>query len=129
MLPEPNRLRRHSDFALTVKRGRRSGRRDVVVHAFDHASTGELVRCGGPRFGLVVSKAVGPAVIRHRVARRLRHICVDLMDRVPDGTDVVIRALPGAAAADSRVLDEQVRSLLRRMNLLEPVNESVSESV
>ncbi|NLE81695.1 MAG: ribonuclease P protein component, partial [Rhodococcus sp.] len=66
---------------------------------------------------------------RHRVARRLRHICVGLVHSVPDGTDVVIRALPGAATADSHELEEQVRGLLRRMNLLEHVTESVSESV
>ncbi|MFD4369315.1 ribonuclease P protein component [Rhodococcus sp. NPDC058521] len=125
MLPEPNRLRRHSDFSSTVKRGRRSGRRDVVVHAFDHATTDELIRVGGPRFGLVVSKAVGPAVIRHRVARRLRHICIGLVDRVPEGTDIVIRALPGAATAGSSELEQQIQLLLQRMNLLESVSESV----
>ena len=35
MLPEPYRLRRHSDFSVAVRRGRRMGRRDLVVHAFD----------------------------------------------------------------------------------------------
>ncbi|MCQ4119535.1 ribonuclease P protein component [Rhodococcus tibetensis] len=118
MLPEPYRLRRHSDFSLTVRRGRRMGRRDLVVHAFDRVQTDELVSSGGPRFGLVVSKAVGPAVIRHRVARRLRHICIDLVGIVPATTDVVIRALPGAATASSRDLDKQLRAGLSRLDLL-----------
>ncbi|KXF85784.1 ribonuclease P [Rhodococcus ruber Chol-4] len=73
---------------------------------------------GGPRFGFVVSKAVGPAVIRHRVARRLRHICATLVDEVPVGADVVVRALPGAASASSRELDRQVRSGLARLGLV-----------
>ncbi|WP_084385681.1 ribonuclease P protein component [Rhodococcus sp. WMMA185] len=124
MLPEPNRLRRHSDFSLTVRRGRRVGRGDLVVHAFDRVQAGELVSNGGPRFGLVVSKAVGPAVIRHRVARRLRHVCMDLLETVPVGTDVVIRALPGAATASSRDLDKQLRAGLHRLNLLAPVSNS-----
>jgi len=118
VLPEPHRLRRHSDFSLTVRRGRRMGRRDLVVHAFDRAQADELVSSGGPRFGLVVSKAVGPAVIRHRVARRLRHICASLVDEVSEGSYVVIRALPGSATATSAELDRQLRSGLRKLDLL-----------
>ncbi|WP_072690462.1 ribonuclease P protein component [Rhodococcus marinonascens] len=124
MLPEPHRLRRHADFSLTVRRGRRMGRGDLVVHALDHAQTDKLVSSGGPRFGLVVSKAVGPAVTRHRVARRLRHVCVDLIELIPTGTDVVIRALPGAATASSRDLDKQLRAGLLRLDLLAPVSNS-----
>ncbi|WP_137722883.1 ribonuclease P protein component [Prescottella subtropica] len=118
MLPEPYRLRRRSDFSVTVRRGRRMGRRDLVVHAFGRETRESLVSVDGPRFGLVVSKAVGPAVIRHRVARRFRHICAGLVDVVPADTDVVIRALPGAAAASSRELDKQLRSVLRKLDLL-----------
>lgn len=118
MLPEPYRLRRRSDFSVTVRRGRRMGRRDLVVHALERGGEAQVVRIGGPRFGLVVSKAVGPAVIRHRVARRFRHICAGLVDTVPADADVVIRALPGAATASSRELDKQLRSVLRKLDLL-----------
>ncbi|MFD4294784.1 ribonuclease P protein component [Rhodococcus sp. NPDC058505] len=118
MLPEPHRLRRRADFASTVRRGRRAARRDVVVHALTEATHESLVGDPGPRFGLVVSKAVGPAVIRHRVARRLRHICASLVDDVSEGTFVVIRALPGAATASSADLDRQLRSGLRKLNLI-----------
>lgn len=82
---------------------------------------------GGPRFGLVVSKAVGPAVIRHRVARRLRHICAGLVHDLPAHTDVVLRALPGAAAADSHDLERQVRSGLDRLGLLELVSSAETD--
>lgn len=120
MLPEPYRLRHRSDFSATVRGGRRMGRRDLVVHAARRDTADSLVSFGtdGPRFGLVVSKAVGPAVIRHRVARRFRHICVGLVDAVPVDTDVVIRALPGSATASSRELDRQLRSVLRKLDLL-----------
>ncbi|MFC4603823.1 ribonuclease P protein component [Rhodococcus kronopolitis] len=124
MLPEPHRLRRRSDFASAVRRGQRAARRDVVVHALTGIQAEALVRDPGPRFGLVVSKAVGPAVIRHRVARRLRHICVGLVREVPEGTHVVIRALPGAATATSEDLDRQLRSGLRKLNLLVSVGNS-----
>ncbi len=118
MLPEPYRLRRRADFSETVRRGRRQGRRDLVVHAIEREQAELVVSFGGPRFGFVVSKAVGPAVIRHRVARRLRHICATLVDEVPVGADVVVRALPGAASASSHELDRQVRSGLARLGLV-----------
>ncbi|WP_132475107.1 ribonuclease P protein component [Rhodococcus sp. SMB37] len=120
MLPEPYRLRRRSDFSEAVRRGRRQGRRDLVVHALQREQPDFVVSgVDGPRFGLVVSKAVGPAVIRHRVARRLRHICVELVESIPEGTDVVLRALPGAATAESCDLERQVRSGLTRLGVLE----------
>jgi ribonuclease P protein component len=118
VLPEPYRLRRRADFSETVRRGRRQGRRDLVVHAIEREQAELVVSFGGPRFGFVVSKAVGPAVIRHRVARRLRHICATLVDEVPAGADVVVRALPGAASASSQELDRQVRSGLARLGLV-----------
>ncbi|RVW02060.1 ribonuclease P protein component [Rhodococcus xishaensis] len=118
MLPEPYRLRRSADFSATVRSGRRMGRRDLVVHVLERDAADSLVSVNGPRFGLVVSKAVGPAVIRHRVARRFRHICAGLIDTVPVDTDVVIRALPGSATASSRELDKQLRSVLRKLDLL-----------
>ncbi|UGT70783.1 ribonuclease P protein component [Nocardia gipuzkoensis] len=131
MLPEPYRLHHRADFSRTVRRGQRIGRRDLVVHALVHEYDGGmgakgrhdqipddvLVRVGGPRFGLIVSKAVGNAVIRHRVARRLRHMCAQVVDEVPPGTDVVIRALPGAATASSEDLLRQLRTALRKLGV------------
>ncbi|MBP2188225.1 ribonuclease P protein component [Nocardia goodfellowii] len=71
---------------------------------------------GGPRFGLIVSKAVGSAVIRHRVARRLRHMCGKVIHDLPVEADIVIRALPGAADADSDELLRQLRGALRKLD-------------
>jgi ribonuclease P protein component len=47
--------------------------------------------------GFVVSKAVGPAVTRNRVKRRLRHLAADQLTLTPAGTDLVVRALPSAS--------------------------------
>ncbi|QLY31061.1 ribonuclease P protein component [Nocardia huaxiensis] len=119
MLPEPFRLHRRTDFSRTVRQGRRIGRRDLVVHVLLHDDRTDTqtpaIRTGGPRFGLIVSKAVGPAVVRHRVARRLRHICASLAGELPDGADIVIRALPGAADAPSAELERQMRSGIRKL--------------
>lgn len=125
MLPEQYRLHHRRDFSATVRGGRRCGRRDLVVHAISGTeSEKNLISTTGPRFGLVVSKAVGPAVVRHRVARRLRHVAATLLEDLDSSTDVVIRALPGAAEASSQELARQLRSGLDRLNLLVPKGES-----
>jgi ribonuclease P protein component len=49
------------------------------------------------RIGFVVSKAVGPAVTRNRVKRRLRHLCRERIEALPPGSLLVVRALPPAA--------------------------------
>jgi ribonuclease P protein component len=129
VLPEPHRLHHHSDFSRTVRRGHRIGRRDVVVHALipDVAVVPPGVpddaivsRVGGPRVGLIVNKAVGSAVVRHRVSRRLRHVCAQLFAEMLStanphavplrAADLVIRALPSAASASSAELTGQLRS-------------------
>lgn len=62
--------------------------------------------------GFVVSKAVGGAVVRNAVRRRLRGLVMEHIDAVPQGTDVVVRALPGAAGADYATLGADFRSAL-----------------
>lgn len=81
-----------------------------------------LIRVGGPRFGLIVSKAVGNAVIRHRIARRLHHMCAQVIAELPAGTDVVIRALPGAATVSSDDLFRQLHGALRKLGVAATVS-------
>jgi ribonuclease P protein component len=67
------------------------------------------------RFGFIVSKQVGSAVVRNTVRRRLKAVCAEALDSVRPGSDVVIRALPSAASADfSELRDEVQRCLARR---------------
>lgn len=89
----------------------RAGSRTLMVHVYSRDTP---VIQGGPRFGLVVSKQVGNAVMRHAVSRKLRGVVQrELVDRLPRECDVVIRALPPAAAATS---DELARDLAKAMD-------------
>ncbi|SDP75921.1 ribonuclease P protein component [Actinopolyspora xinjiangensis] len=72
------------------------------------------------RVGFVVSKAVGNAVVRHRVARQLRHLMRDRLPALPPGTMVVIRALPPAAAATSAELGRDIDKAARKLRLPVP---------
>jgi ribonuclease P protein component len=71
----------------------------------------------GPHIGLVVSKAVGTAVQRHRVARRLRHVARTVIGELQPGDRIVIRALPGSRHAISARLEQELRTALRRTRL------------
>lgn len=68
-----------------------------------------------PRFGFIISKQVGTAVVRNTVRRRLKAVCADALDRVPEGTDVVIRALPASATASYAELRVDVTRCLGRL--------------
>ncbi len=57
-----------------------------------------------PRVGFVVSRAVGNAVVRNRVKRRLRHLVREHLSSLPGSAVLVVRALPAAAAASSAEL-------------------------
>jgi len=62
-----------------------------------------------------VSKAVGNAVERHRVSRRLRHVARTVIPQL-DATDlVVIRARAGSSEAPSSRLEQQLQRALERL--------------
>ncbi|MER7703418.1 ribonuclease P protein component [Kitasatospora sp. NPDC097605] len=127
MLPSENRLRRRQDFATAVKRGRRAGRPLLVVHLAREDAPGDCtdrtsdtrphVAEGTPsaRAGFVVSKAVGPAVTRNLVKRRLRHLVRDRLSRLPAGSLIVVRALPPAASASYQDLERDLDAALKRL--------------
>jgi ribonuclease P protein component len=103
-------MTRSTEFGATVSQGMRAVQPDFVVHAL-RSSDGTA---DGPRIGLVVSKAVGGAVQRHRVARRLRHVARTVIDELDPADRVVIRALPSCRHAISARLEQELRTALRR---------------
>ena len=62
-----------------------------------------------------MSKAVGGAVVRNKVKRRLRHLMRERVDQLPPGSLVVVRALPGAGDVDHAQLAQDLDAALRRL--------------
>lgn len=73
-----------------------------------------LRRSRAPRVGFIVSKAVGNSVVRHRVTRKLRAVVAERIDHLPNGTDLVLRALPAAAGASSSDFSGDLDQALRK---------------
>ena len=78
-----------------------------MVHV-DVAPGGDMAPVPPARVGVVVSRAVGPAVTRNLVKRRLRHVLARRLPELPAGSRVVVRALPAAGDASSTQLDAAV---------------------
>ncbi|WP_371406100.1 ribonuclease P protein component [Kribbella sp. NBC_00662] len=110
MLPASNRLRRSDDFGRAVRSGRRAARRAVVLHLLAEAGCAEP-----PRVGFVVNKAVGNAVLRNRVHRRLRAVMATRLPDLPAGSLTVVRALPSSASASYDELAADVDGALTRL--------------
>jgi len=112
VLAADHRLRDSDAFRRTVRSGRRAGGAALVVHLQLHG--GEGASDLGPRVGLVVSKAVGNAVVRNRVKRRLRHLVKDNLASLPVSSELVVRALPPAATLSSQELGVELTRCLER---------------
>ena len=116
MLPPENRLRGARDYRSTVRRGVRVGRPLVVVHLIP----GTDGRDSPARVGFVVGRNVGGAVVRNAVRRRLRHLLRDRLERLPAGSQVIVRAQPEAASVPghtlSRDLDDALDHALSRVH-------------
>ena len=118
MLPQQSRMRRPEDFRRVLRTGRRAGGSVVAGHLLLVGEDGP-VRSGDPaKVGFIVSRAVGSALVRNRVKRRLRELMRRRVASLPGGCLLVLRAYPAAASARQEDLaadlDLVIGRLLRR---------------
>jgi len=109
-------MRRGAEFALAVRTGARAGTRTVTGHLL--VRDDEVHRREPARVGFAVSRAVGSAVTRNRVKRRLRELMRGYLHSLPGGSLLVVRANAAAAHASqpdlAADLDSVIGRLLRR---------------
>ena len=125
MLPQQSRMRRAEDFRRVLRAGRRAGGSVLAGHLLlppgpDGAAgtPGEVLSGDPAKVGFIVSRAVGSAVVRNRVKRRLRELMRGRLASLPRGGLLVLRAPPAAASARqadlAADLDLVIGRLLRR---------------
>jgi ribonuclease P protein component len=99
------------DFAALVERG--------TMRSHPLLATRVLrTDLGSTRYGLATSKALGSAVVRNRVRRRLREVLRSMAPEVRPGWDVLVIARPGLVTADQRSMEETLGRLLRRSGVM-----------
>src|SRR5919204_2040629 len=96
-----HRLSRSKDFDAVYRQGRSVSTRFLVLHWFTREDGDDE-----PRLGLAVPRAVGTAVVRNKMKRRLRELWRSRLDQLPRGRDYVLVVRPGLPeAVESRGVD------------------------
>jgi len=125
VLPAAHRMRSSRDFTSVTRGGRRARSGGMVVYllpelvrtSFGKAQDGSVPADGliPAKVGLIVGKAVGGSVVRHRVSRRLRAQLADRIEQLPPGCGLVVRALPELGTAESQSIARQLDRALAKL--------------
>ncbi|MBC9926984.1 MULTISPECIES: ribonuclease P protein component [unclassified Leucobacter] len=103
-----HRVTRGDEYRSIVRKGRRVGGAYCITHAVLRSPEDPA------RFGYIVTKAVGNAVTRNLLRRRLKGITEALLHDGLTGVDVVFRVLPASSDAPyARMADEVGRAVRR----------------
>jgi ribonuclease P protein component len=79
----------------------------------ESSSAGEPVASRTSRFGISIKKALGGAVVRNRIRRRVREILRRNRTEIPAGWDIVIHPKSTVAQAAFAPLEAELVRLLR----------------
>ena len=103
--PREARLLRRSEFDAVYRDGRRRSGRHFAI----------LFRANGlerSRLGVSIKRALGGAVVRNRIRRRVREIFRLHRMEIPAGWDIVVHPRNSVATAEFRALEREFLSLL-----------------
>jgi ribonuclease P protein component len=103
IFPRSGRLLRHADFERVYKSGKR--------HFATHMTVFYLAQqeAQGFRVGFTVSKALGGAVVRNRMRRRLREAVRLVREGAGPAVDVVINPKKSLLTADFTEIQREVK--------------------
>jgi ribonuclease P protein component len=110
--PKSRRLTQSAEFAQVKKNGRVYRGRSVLLSIL---RANDATRF---RAGFITSRALGPAVARNRVRRRLREIVRKHQREIVDGTWIVTIARAQAVGATYQELEVEWLRLAKRASIL-----------
>ena len=110
MLPKKARLTTSEDFAKATKSGLRLTSSNLVGYLYISPAVTPAVSA---KCGLIINKSVGGSVMRHRIARQLRHDLAPIVHAFPTNSLFVVRVLKCAPGYTSE-LSQLVSGLLSR---------------
>ena len=111
-LPRSRRLHLKRDFARIIQKGAKYQTRGLVLW------TDVSQQIGPARFAVVVSKKLGPAVVRNRTKRLLREAFRTLAVRFSTGVDLIVKPLDSETLSTVQAAQEALTSLCGQAALL-----------
>lgn len=109
LLPSNARIKSSSDFARVTKLGRRITTNSLIGYLYQSKSDEH------PKLGLIVGKSIGNSVIRHRVARQIRHASKSSLTLLPNGSMFIVRAIKNPENAFIET-EELIAKVLTKVN-------------
>jgi ribonuclease P protein component len=109
VLPQGARLTASSDFARATK----SGVRVTTQHFVGYLYISPVTNNDSAKCGLIINKAAGGSVKRHRLARKIRHAVAPHIASLPTGSLLVIRALKEDG---DRNVSEEISELISKLS-------------
>jgi len=107
-----HRLRKHADYQLTYKAGRKQFSKQIAYfHALRPAD--RRSDTPGPRIGLTVPKALGGAVDRNRIKRRMREAVRAALPLMHSPVDVILHPRRSVIDLDFALLKREVAQIFR----------------
>ena len=108
------RLLKHADYQRVYKAGRKQfGRQMAYFFALRDAEAAARSETTGPRVGLTVPKALGKAVARNRIKRRLREAVRAALPLLAAPVDVVLHPKRSVLEADFAAIEREVQTIFR----------------
>jgi ribonuclease P protein component len=96
VLPKKARLTTSEDFAKATKSGLRLTSENLVGYLYTPNVINSENNEQPTKCGLIINKSVGGSVVRHRIARQLRHDLAPKLDTFPTNSLFVVRVLKNA---------------------------------
>jgi ribonuclease P protein component len=100
------RLTHRAEFDAVYRNGRRKSSRQFTIF---FAPSGRRES----RFGMSVGRALGGAVVRNRIRRRVREVLRLHRREIPSGWDIIVHPRVSVAKAEFAALSEELLGLLR----------------
>jgi ribonuclease P protein component len=113
-----HRLRKHADYQIVYKAGRKQFSKQI---AYFHALRPALGQDGqarrsdtpGPRIGLTVPKALGKAVDRNRIKRRMREAVRAALPLLHAPVDIILHPRRSVITLEFNQLQREIAQIFR----------------
>jgi ribonuclease P protein component len=116
VLPKNARLTSSEDFARATKSGLRVTSENFVGYLYISPAATSANESVSAKCGFIINKTVGGSVVRHGLARKVRHSVAANISKLPQGSLLVLRALSKKDSGQpiSLEIEKLIEKLLER---------------